>query len=211
MRIKICGITRLEDAILAYNLGAWAIGLIFVPSSPRLLSLEKAKEISQELERYCPDLLRIGVFLDQPEDYISNIIELCKLDGVQFHGSESPEFVERFDSKIKIKAFVLDKKMSLESLMDKIGSYKNCIPLLDLPKDTNVSQDVLIEMSSGLKALGIDFIVAGRIDASNIGNFLKIKPFAIDISRGVEASPGIKDRLKLEELFSLIKGDDMNV
>lgn len=205
MRIKICGITRLEDAILAGKLGAWAIGLIFVPSSPRVLSLERAEMISRELERTFPSLVKMGVFLDQSEEFISEAIKVCNLDGIQFHGNESPEFISRFDSKLKIKGFVLDKNSSFKDLLSKIEFYRDCIPLLDLPKDYKTTQDILVDTSTKLKDLGINFIIAGGINLNNIDKFLKLNPFAIDISRGVETSPGIKDSKKLEELFNLIK------
>ncbi len=211
MRIKICGITRIEDALMAGNLGAWAVGFIFAPSSSRRLSPEKAREISECVERHYPDLLRIGVFLDQPEEFIFSVAGLCNLDGIQFHGKESPEFVERFGGMLKIKAFTVDGSLSFRDIISRVNSYRDCIPLLDLPKDRDISQDVLIDIATELKNSGVNFVIAGGIDSTNICSFLELKPFAIDISRGVEISPGIKDGVKMKELFSLVKGDDADV
>lgn len=213
MRIKICGITRLEDALLASRLGAWAVGFIFVPSSPRSLSLERAKEISLALENSYPNLLKIGVFVDQSEEFIHSAISLCKLDGIQLHGKESPEFLERFNCRVKIKAFIIDKETgaSIKNLIEEIRLYKNCLALLDIPKDKSVAQDLLIDYASILKDYGIDFIIAGGINPTNINRFLTLKPYAIDIARGVEVSPGIKDREKLLEIFRLVKGDEIGV
>lgn len=212
MRIKICGITRVEDALLVGKLGAWAIGFIFVPSSPRALSLEKAKEISLALENSYPNLLKIGVFADQSEEFIHNVIDLCKLDGIQLHGRESPEFLDRFDCKFKIKAFIVNNlDINIEDLVEEMKRYKDCLPLLDIPKDKIITQDFLIGYASILKDYGIDFIIAGGINLSNINKFLSLKPYAIDIARGVEISPGIKDREKLLEIFRLVKGDEIGV
>jgi len=211
LRIKICGITRIEDALMAGNLGAWAVGFIFAPSSSRRLSPEKAREISECIERHCPDLLRIGVFLDQSEEFISGVAGLCNLDSIQFHGKESPEFVKRFSGILKIKAFTVDGSLSFRDMISRINSYRDCIPLLDLPKDRDISQDILIDIATELRDSEINFIIAGGIDSTNICSFLKLNPFAIDISRGVEISPGIKDEVKMKELFSLVKGDDADV
>lgn len=205
MLIKICGITRIEDGLLSARLGAWAIGLIFVPSSPRMLSLEKARVITEGLGKAFPSLMKIGVFLDQSERFISQAVRTCSLDGIQFHGNESPGFVLRFSNKLKIKAFVLNEGESFKDLLSRIELYKDCIPLLDLPKDRNTTHDILIDTATKLKDLGIKFIVAGGIGLDNIDKFLQLDPFAIDISRGVETSPGIKDSKKLERLFDLIR------
>lgn len=210
MKIKICGITRVEDALMAGQLGAWAIGLIFVPTSPRMLILEKAMEITDALERFCPKVLKIGVFADQPEDLISSVSSLCKLDGIQFHGEEPPEFIDRFDCSLKIKAFIITD-IGLESLLEKVGLYRDCLPLLDLPKGQNLSQDLLFTYASELKNRNIKFIVAGGIGPENINRFIPLSPYAIDIARGVEISPGIKDKEKLIEIFRMVKGDEINV
>ncbi|MGC8971140.1 MAG: phosphoribosylanthranilate isomerase [bacterium] len=213
MRVKICGITRVEDALFVGNLGAWAVGFIFVPSSPRVLTLEKAREISLALENSYPNLLKIGVFADQPEEFIYNAINFCKLDGIQLHGRESLEFLERFDCKVKIKAFIVDEEIevSIKNFIEEIRLYKDCIPLLDIPKDKSLTQDLLIDYASMLKDYGIDFIIAGGINLSNITRFLSLKPYAIDIARGVEIRPGIKDEEKLLEIFKLLKGDEISV
>jgi len=219
LRIKICGITRVEDALLVGQLGAWAMGLIFVPSSPRALTLEKAREITDAVEGLYPELLKIGIFADQPSDFISKVSNFCKLDGIQFHGRESPEFIDRFNCKLKIKAFLIDgtvdEEMGLgsnvESLIEKIKLYKDCLPLLDLPKHQGISQELLLTYALELKSYGIDFIVAGGIDLDNIDRFLSLSPYAIDIARGVEVSPGIKDKEKLLKMFSLVKGDETGV
>lgn len=218
MKIKVCGITRVEDALLVGQLGAWAIGLIFVPTSPRMLTLERAREIVDALERSYPKVLKIGVFVDQPEDFISNISSLCRLNGIQFHGEESPGFIDRFDCSLKIKAFTVNDlwidqalDVGLENLLEKIRLYKDCLPLLDLPKNQKVSQDLLFVYASELKDRNIKFIIAGGIGPENINRFIPLSPYAIDIARGVEIFPGIKDKEKLIEIFKIVKGDEINV
>ncbi len=211
MRIKICGITRIEDALLVGELGAWAIGLIFVPSSPRVLTPERAKEIVSTVDSLYPDLLKIGVFADQPEDFISHTVTLCGLDGIQLHGKEPPEFLENFDCKLRIKAFTISDGIDTEDLVEEMRDYRGYLPLIDIPKGQNVSQDILLEFAFGLKRLGIDFIVAGGIGLDNITRFLSLDPYAIDIARGVEVSPGVKDREKLLKIFRLVKGDESGV
>lgn len=219
MRIKICGITRIEDALLVGELGAWAIGLIFVPSSPRVLTLERAMEIVNVMESSYPEVLKIGVFADQPEDFISRAINLCRLDGVQFHGEEPPEFVSSFNCGFKIKAFLTnnirngeqESSSGLKNFIERIRLYRDCLPLLDLPKDKNASQELLLNFATELKNCNIDFIIAGGIGLDNIDRFISLNPFAIDIARGVETSPGVKDREKLLKLFRTVKGDETGV
>ncbi|MCX7796731.1 MAG: phosphoribosylanthranilate isomerase [bacterium] len=219
MRIKICGITRIEDALLVSQLGAWAIGLIFVPTSPRRITIEKAREITETVEGLYPEILKIGVFANQQEDFISNVVSLCKLDGIQFHGEELPEFIDRFNCRLKIKAFLVNSLVTgeqslgvgLEDFIRRINLYKDCLPLLDLPKNNSVSQELLFTYASKLKDYSINFIIAGGIDPDNITKFMHLHPYAVDIARGVEISPGIKDKEKLLRIFSLVKGDEANV
>ncbi|MGB9682919.1 MAG: phosphoribosylanthranilate isomerase [bacterium] len=204
MRLKVCGITRLEDAIFASQLGVWALGFIFIPQSPRVVYTSRVEEIVKILNIYYPSVLKVGVFADNDEKTVRDTVSICSLDIIQFHGKESPEFTKRFSNK-KIRAFIIEDRTNLTNLVENIDSYDDCIPLLDLPKDRYVPFSTLIETAYKLKEIGRNFILAGGISIDNIREVISLDPFAIDIARGIEVIPGIKDREKLEMLVSLVK------
>jgi phosphoribosylanthranilate isomerase len=204
LRIKICGITRLEDAVFVSRLGVWALGFIFVPQSPRAVHISKAEEITKILDIYCPSVVKVGVFANSDEKTIKEVASRCSLDVIQFHGKEPPELTKRF-STIKFKAFIIDDEIEPTNLIEAVDRYEDCIPLLDLPKDKDVSFDTLLRTAYILKKMGKDFILAGGIGIENIKDVVDLDPYAIDIARGVEVIPGIKDREKLEKIVDIVK------
>jgi len=199
-KIKICGITRLEDALLAADLGADALGFIFA-ESPRQVVPETARKIISLLP---PFVNSVGVFVDEEQESVREIAAYCKLDLVQLHGNESSGYCKALDLKALKVIRVKDEK-SIESM----ASYRGTVQgfLLDtyvkgLPGGTGKTFNW--ELAKQAKKYG-PVILSGGLNPDNICEAIeKVKPYGVDISSGVEASPGIKDPDKLKLLFSNI-------
>lgn len=202
IQIKICGITRLEDATLAQDHGCDLLGFIFTRQSPRYIDPQKAAPVIETL-REKGGVKIAGVFKDQPLEEVLNIAEALDLDYVQLHGEEDENYIVRIDRPV-IKAIVYGVGGGNKALA-KYSSSR--IILLDLPK-----QSMVIDKVSARKELDSimaeaehsdrKIMVAGGLDADSIVDLLnKFSPWAIDLCSAVESGPGIKDRAKLIELL----------
>lgn len=193
LRVKICGITNLEDALLSVELGADALGFVFAPS-PRRIEPKKAREIIRMLP---PFLTTVGVFVNEDVSKVEEIAKLCALDALQFHGEESPEYCENFSRKV-IKAFKIKDRKDLEE----VKRYNVSAFLLDSAvKGQPFNWDIL---------KGFQFprpiILAGGLTPENLENALNIvRPYAVDVSSGVEACQGKKDESKLRRFMEVIR------
>jgi len=198
MKIKICGITRIEDAQLCVNLGVDAIGFIFYPKSKRYINPEKAMEISLSLP---PFVHKIGVFVNEEIDEVNRIANLAKLTAVQLHGSESQSYISQINYNV-IKSFGIDENFDFSTLND----FNNCGIILDM-KDTlnygGTGKSFNWELIPD--NLRKKVIIAGGVSSKNITEiYHKINPYGVDISSSVEIEPGIKNKDKIIELFSII-------
>jgi len=188
-RIKICGITNLEDAIEALKLGVDFLGFIFA-ESPRKISKEKARRIIDSLK----GIKTVGVFSDQSKEEVMEIAHYCNLDILQFHGNESPDYCRAFPSVIK--AF---RVKDHSSLVD-IPKYEVDYILLDtfvsgVTGGTGKTFDQSLAM--GVYTHG-KLILSGGLNADNVREAIqKVKPFAVDVCSGVERAPGKKDLEKM--------------
>lgn len=199
MKIKICGITRKEDALKALELGAWAVGFIFYKKSPRYITPEKAGEIISVLPE---GIKKIGVFVNSSAEEIIFTGKISGITTYQLHGDESPEFCKKLDKEV-IKAIRPKKKHELEFLKN----YTNISAFL---VDSYVSgefggsgQKGDWELAKKVKKYGT-LILAGGINSDNISEAIQIvSPFAIDLSSSVEDTPGIKSHEKMKRLFNL--------
>ncbi len=202
VRVKICGLTRLEDARLAISLGADALGFIFYPRSPRYILPEKAKEIIAQLPPY---VTTVGVFVNEPKESIIKIMNLTGIDMIQLHGEESPGFCASFFPRV-VKAFRIREIDDLSEIINYKGRVRAI--LLDtfvrgIPGGTG--QTFNWELALEAKKLGIPVILAGGLSPENVADAIKkVDPFGIDISSGVESSPGLKDQVKLRDLFKAL-------
>ena len=202
-KVKICGLTRWEDACYAADLGADALGFIFYDKSPRYVPPEVARDI---IGRLPPFISTIGVFVDSPYQEIVQIVKECHLSAVQLHGNESPAFCKQFSatSASVIKAFRIEGSQ----LPADISLYGVDALLLDtyqagLPGGTGTTfpWEVAIEA----KAWG-KIILAGGLNAENVVEAIeRVRPYAVDISSGVEVSPGIKDQRLMAEFVARVK------
>ena len=203
-RVKICGITRMEDALAAESLGAAAVGFVFYPSSRRFIEPVAARAISDTLG---PFIARVGVFVDDKPANIRLIREQAGLTAVQLHGSETPESVRALAGIPVIKAFRVGEEFS----PDRIGDYRAHAYLLDtyVPGECygGTGKTFDWDIARTCRRHG-KIILAGGITAENVADAIKAAdPWGIDVSSGVECSPGVKDSEKMAALFDTVTGE----
>ncbi len=202
-RLKICGITRLEDALLLSSLGVHALGFIFFPKSPRYISPERAREITSKVP---PFVQIVGVFVNEERERIKEIARFCNLDIIQLHGMESPMFCEELGLPT-IKAIRIRDETDLESIPKYRGKVKGI--LLDtyrkeMPGGTGKVFDW--DLAVKAKRFGIPIILSGGLRPDNIKLAIeKVRPYALDVNSGVEEAPGIKNKKLIKELIDIWK------
>lgn len=200
VKVKICGITNEEDAAAAVEAGADALGFIFVESSPRFVAPLDAARIIRSLP---PFVIPVGVFVNSAREKIKRTVHVSGIRCIQFHGDESPDEIDGY-SVPGYKAFRVGNGFQ-ES---KLEAYRCNAFLLDtfvegLRGGTGVSFDWEIAVSA--KSYG-NIILSGGLMPENISSAVsKVRPYAVDISSGVETYPGKKDRAKLKALFNAIR------
>lgn len=192
-RVKICGITRVEDARQAAQLGADAIGLVFYPPSPRNVTIDQAQEISACLP---PFVSRVGLFVDAEPQHIESVLASVPLDLVQFHGAESAEQCQRY-GKPYIKAIRMTPGLDLAAAIN--AHADACGILLDTYSDSVAGgSGEAFDWSRVPAGLEQPLILAGGLDAGNVGAAIAaVHPYAVDVSSGVEQQKGIKDAAKM--------------
>jgi phosphoribosylanthranilate isomerase len=199
MRVKICGITNKEDALMAADLGADALGFIFAKGSPRTITPDMARNIIDELP---PFTVPVGVFVDSPVEEILSIIEHTGIGCVQLHGNESPSECTKINVPV-IKAFRVHEHFQADTLLQ----FSAAAYLLDtyvegVAGGTGKTFDWNTAVTA--KTYG-RIILAGGLTPENInGAITKVRPYGIDISSGVESVPGKKDKRKLQQLFAAL-------
>ena len=202
MNVKVCGITRLQDAQVAADLGAWAIGFIFHRKSPRYISPDDAFRIGERLR---PDLLKVGVFVDYPLDTLNEVVSRAGLDGAQLHGDESVEYAAAVDASLVVKVFRVGTGFDPDS----VTSFSEHSILLDTyQKDLYGGTGEVVDWSVA-RSVGdrSSFILSGGLNPDNVAEGIRAsRPAAVDVSSGVEVRPGIKDSGKLHEFFEAVLG-----
>lgn len=199
-RVKICGVTRLEDALVAVEWGADAIGFNFYPKSPRYLEPDVARAIGAELPTV---IWKVGVFADEEADTVRALSQHVGLDFLQFHGNETPYYCEQFATPYW-KAFRLKDEHTLE-LMKK---YHSDAYLVDAYQQGTFGGTGLVanwELAIHAKEFG-RIVLAGGIGPDNVETALaKVQPWAVDVCSRIEREPGIKDHEKMRELIEKVK------
>lgn len=203
VRIKICGITNLEDALLAATLGADALGFIFYPKSPRYVAPETVREIIAHLP---PFVVSVGVFVDEDAGVVRELAAKVGLDWVQLHGQESPDYCRSLGRRV-IKGFRIKDESSLKDLEPFQGAVQAF--LLDTYKKGQVGgtgETFDWHLAREAKKYG-QIILAGGLSPENVAQAIQIvQPQAVDTASGTEAAPGKKDPEKLRTFFAGIKG-----
>jgi phosphoribosylanthranilate isomerase len=208
-RIKICGLTRVSDALEAVRLGADALGFIFAKESPRLVEPEVVVGITT---RVPPFITNVGVFKDQDPEWIRKVAHLCRLHIIQLHGQESPEYCRSLGLNY-IKAFRIKNAESLSCLREYDNLSKNTAFLLDsfVPdKAGGTGQTFDWRLARSASESGLEpIILSGGINAENVREaIMQVRPFAVDTSSGVEIEPGKKDLNKLKTFFKQVYTTD---
>lgn len=198
--VKICGITRLEDALVCAEAGVDALGFIFHEKSARYIDPRRAAKMAHHIP---PGIVRVGVFVDSPPDQVRHIALEVGLDMFQFHGQESPDYCALFDPNRVIKAVFPGKPET-----PRRGEYPARALLIDtysplLAGGTGKTTDWDF---AALAARRLRIILAGGLNPDNIAAAITIvRPRAVDINSGVELAPGIKDRQKVLTVMNLIR------
>jgi len=203
-RVKICGITSAEDALAAVEAGADAVGLVFVPGTPRFVHPDAAPGILRGLP---PFVSVVGVFLDQPLEEVLAIVAGLKLHAVQLHGHEPESFSRRVPVPV-IKALRVRDAESLRP----IDSYPARAFLLDAYVEgrpggtgTRISWELAVQAKGRTP-----IILSGGLRPENVEEAVRlVRPFAVDVSSGVERSPGQKDHRKVREFIVNVRHADL--
>lgn len=208
-RVKICGITRSEDARLVVTAGADAIGLVFYPKSPRYIDSSQAAEISRQMPAF---VSTVALFKDADQAYVSTVLEQADIDLIQFHGSESAEFCEQFGRPYLKALGMKSAECDKEYLHDQLIRYRSAKAILldgHAPGDaggTGETFDWSIVSSLG-QSTDSAIILAGGLTPDNVKQAIEtVRPYAVDVSSGVESSPGLKSQ---EKVFTFMRQVDL--
>ena len=200
-RIKICGITNVEDGVAAAEAGADMIGLMFYERSPRHISFATAAEVSRALS---PFIVKVGVFVNPDEDTVMRAINDCGVTLLQFHGEETPGFCTQFGA-MSMKAFRIKDAASLEAL----PNYPTDAWLLDAySPDAHGGTGAKFnwELAIEAKHLGRPIFLAGGLTPENVGDAVQaVQPFGVDVSSGVESAPGKKNHAKVRAFIQAVR------
>jgi len=201
-KVKICGITNLRDARACVSHGADLIGFVFYKKSRRCISAGRAKKIIEKLPK---KIVKVGVFVNEAPEIVERIAKLCQLDCLQFHGDETPEYLNGFKGFKVIKAFRVRDKIGSKVLR----SYKADYFLFDaFSKEAfgGTGRKFDWKLLSGLKKIKTPFFVSGGLTAENVGALIKAaEPFCVDVSSRVESAPGKKDHKLVKEFIRKAK------
>ena len=198
MFVKICGITRVEDALAAAARGASAVGFVFWPSSPRVVDPATARAIG---ERLPPGVERVGVFVNQALDEVNGIARQAGLTMVQLHGEEDAGYAARIERPV-IKAATLEN-----GVPPLAGWRTDMIWLIDAhDRRRRGGTGLRVDWSAAaVVAAERQMLLAGGITPENVAEALEVvRPFGIDVSSGVEVAPGIKDPARIDALFEAV-------
>ena len=204
VKAKICGITNLEDALNAADAGCDALGFVFYKRSQRYITPEKASKIMRHL---APDILKIGVFVDATEKTIRRIAKLCRLDMLQFHGNESPDFCARFGDFKIIKAFRVKKRIDVKD----ISKYKTFAYLFDTFVKSKIGGtgrrfEWELAKNMHLDDIGRQIFLSGGLTEKNLKEAVEaVHPDWVDVSTSVEIKPGKKDNRKVRDFIRTLK------
>jgi phosphoribosylanthranilate isomerase len=204
-RVKICGIRSIDDARLAVELGASALGFIFWPSSPRYIEPAAARAIAAAVG---PFVTTVGVFVNQPVDFVRDVADRVNLGAIQLHGDEAVEdYADGLRGGLRIIKSVA------------VSNGGDCVPAMQaVPGGATVLLDAHDPVTRGGTGRTIDWtqasaaarlrpiILSGGLNADNVSEAVAaVRPYAVDVSSGVESSPGVKDSQKLRAFFASLE------
>lgn len=198
--VKICGLTNLEDTMDAIELGADFLGFNFYPDSPRYLEPDRAKDIFREIPG---GVTKVGIFVNADYQLVTDMAIDLELDYLQFHGDETPDFCNQF-GRSWWKAF----RPQTEKDLEEISPYKSEWLLIDSFVEKAFGGTGIVsnwDLAKKAKKYG-SLILSGGLKSENVEMALSsVKPYAVDVASGVESSPGVKERSKMEEFIKRVK------
>lgn len=203
-RVKICGITRVEDALLACELGADAVGLVMTETSPRCVTIEKARAIRRALPAFV-DAVVLSHGLAGAR--VREIIDAVQPDLVQFHGSEEPAFCESFGVRY-LKAVGMAGDLDVRVIA---AGHAHAVGfVLDgHPPGQQGGQGNAFDWTRVPRDLGRPVILAGGLNTGNVARAIRtVRPWAVDLASGVESAPGVKDADELRAFFAALQAAD---
>ena len=201
VRVKICGLTQVEDVRAAARAGADAIGLVFYEKSPRVVSIDQARKMLQALP---PFVSSVGLFVNADPARVEQVLENCPLDILQFHGDETPEFCRRF-GRPYLKVLRVSGETDLRRPLDDYGDAQGLLLDCAVPGQWGGSGQRFAWWR--LPELGKPLILAGGLQAENVQEAVRIaQPYGVDVSSGVERSPGCKDHGRMAEFIARLQG-----
>ena len=204
VKVKICGITNIEDGLYASSCGADALGFIFSPKSPRFLTLKQAKKIIPLLDVF---VAKVGVFVDEKKDIVLKYVQELGLDVLQFHGEETPAYCRFFKRRYRVIKAVFPHEKGWE---EKIKDYDVHAYLFDVKWEAKTAGNKRFSIKEVKKYLhllqGKRVIASGGLDAENVQEVIRqLDPYAVDVSSGVEKMAGLKDKKKVNDFIKRAK------
>ena len=200
-RVKICGITSIEDALVALGAGADALGLVFYAASPRAVSIQQAREIAQAAG---PFIAVTGLFVDADPVFVDAVLKEVPLHLLQFHGKESPEYCARFQRPY-LKALRMRPELDVDA---SIQSYPDASGILldayrpGVPGGTGETFDWARVPASSVKPI----VLAGGLSPANVADAIRATAvYGVDVSGGVESAPGKKDHNKIISFINNVR------
>lgn len=201
VKVKICGITSVADGLATAEAGADMVGLMFYEKSPRHIAMPTATDIARQLP---PFIVKVGVFVNPSEDLVLRAIGECDLSLLQFHGDEPPEFCTKF-GVMSMKAFRVRDSESLRALT----AYRTDAWLLDAyaaDKLGGTGATFNWELAIEAQKLGRPVFLAGGLTPENVAEAVRrVQPFGVDVSSGVESTPGKKNPVKVKAFIAAAK------
>lgn len=201
-RVKICGITRVEDALAAEAAGADAVGLVFYSGSKRYVTAQQALAIKSALG---PFVKTVALVVNASTDEIDHLLDAVRPDLIQFHGDETPEFCQQFSVPF-IRAIRMHPELNIEQ---EIARYANASGFLFDAWDADQygGTGKQFNWQRLPSARHFPLILAGGLTPANVAEAVaQVEPYAVDVSGGVELAPGIKDANKVQQFIAAAKG-----
>ena len=196
MRVKICGITNLEDALWAIEYGADALGFVFYEKSPRYITIDKAREIVEYLP---PFVERVGLFVNCNSDYVNRVCRDTQMSLAQIHFEPQNEFFN--DLKLKYMHVVR------ADMKEKISNFSDSYRIVDAFVDSYGGEGKRIDLKWFDNQDCSRIVLAGGLTSQNLQEVMKYNFYGVDVSSGVEAFKGKKDRVKMKNFIEMVKND----
>jgi phosphoribosylanthranilate isomerase len=202
-RVKICGLTREEDARLAVESGAWAIGMIFHRDSPRYVGVEQAAEIATAFRRRCEV---VGVFVNTPLDDILQVLGSVPLTMLQLHGDEGPAYCAEAKRRSGLKVMKAVRAKDVHAVRA-LSAYKTDFHMIDayVPGTYGGTGERFDWELAAAHPGDTPLVLSGGLTAENVAEALAVaRPYAVDVASGVESAPGVKDSYRLQAFFEAV-------